>query len=80
MRIYFFEAVAQFFPSTKFFFREWEGKFLLQVPFPSTEHNRNLMELLTFCLFDTGVELEIFWQKPFGIIGSDMFIGDFVIY
>lgn len=82
LRNFFFEAVLQFFPQTKFYFREWEQKFLFCVPARKTPHNEKLMELLIFFLLDMGVAYEIFWNKHFGILddAETLQMGDFVIY
>ena len=80
LKNFFFDAVLQFFPQSKFYFREWEKKYLFCIPFNRTEHAENLMELLIFLLLDIGVKYEIFWGKPFGIIGDTMELGEFVIY
>ena len=82
LRNFFFVAVQTFFPGTKFYFHEWEKKFLFCIPKSKTEHNQNLMRLLVFFLLDMGVEYEIFWQEHFGIIGDaeTIRIDDFLIY
>ena len=82
LKSFFFEAVLQFFPSTKFYFYEWEQKFLFCIPARQTEHNEKLMELLIFFLFDMGAAYEIFWNSHFGIIDDKetMQLDDFVIY
>ena len=82
LKNFFFEAVLQFFPETKFYFHEWEEKFLICVPQLETEHNKNLMELLIFCLLDMGASYEIFWNCHFGIIGESetMKLDEVVIY
>ncbi len=82
LRNFFFDAVLQFFPMAKFYFHEWEQKFLFCVPARRTEHNENLMELLRFFLLDMGVAYEIFWGSHFGIIddAETMQIDDFVMY
>ncbi|MBR6012748.1 MAG: hypothetical protein IK062_03070 [Selenomonadaceae bacterium] len=82
LKNFFFDAVLQFFPESKFYFHEWEEKFLFCVPQIQTEHNENLMELLIFCLLDMGVEYEIFWNCHFGIIGESatMKLDEVVIY
>lgn len=82
LKNFFFDAVLQFFPQSKFYFREWERKFLFCIPSRKTERAGNLMELLIFLLLDMGVSYEIFWGEQFGIIGEDstMKLGEFVIY
>lgn len=79
---FFFEAALQFFPETKFYFHEWEEKFLFCVPQRQTEHNEKLMELLILFLFDMGAAYEIFWEGHFGIIGEPetMKLDETVIY
>lgn len=82
LKNFFFDAVLQFFPQSRFYFHEWERKFLLCIPFRKTERAGNLMELLIFLLLDLGVSYEIFWGEHFGIIGEAamMKLGEFVIY
>lgn len=82
LKTFFFEATLQFFPQTKFYFHEWEEKFLFCVPQRKTERNEKLMELLIFLLFDMGAEYEIFWNCNFGIIGESetMKLDEMVIY
>ena len=82
LKNFFFEATLQFFPNTKFYFHEWEEKFLFCIPQRQTEHNEKLMELLIFFLFDMGVAYEIFWNCHFGIIGETetMQLDEMVIY
>lgn len=82
LETFFFDAASEFFPRSKFYFREWERKFLFCVPFPQTPHNEKLMALLIFFLFDMGVDYEIFWNEHFGIIGDDdtIKLDEFVIY
>ena len=82
LKNFFFDAVLQFFPESKFYFNEWEEKFLFCVPQLQTEHNENLMELLIFCLLDMGVTYEIFWNCHFGIIreSETMKLDEVVIY
>lgn len=81
LKNFFFDAATEFFPSTKFYFHEWEKKFLFCVPFPENEHNKNLMGLLIFFLLDMGVVYEIFWNCHFGIIGDHATrLDEFVIY
>ena len=70
LQTFFFDAVLQFFPAAKFYFYEWEKKFLFCIPAACTEHNETLMELLIFFLFDMGANYEIFWNRHFGIIGD----------
>ena len=81
-RSFFFDAVSAFFPSTKSWFHEFEGKFLFCIPAPETEHNLKLIELLKILLLDMEVELEIFWGNHFGLIGAEemMRLDEFVIY
>ena len=82
LKNFFFDAVKNFFPSTKFYFNEPEKKFLICVPFDETQANLRLMELLIFLLQDMGVELEIFWNEHFGILGENetLRLGEFVMY
>lgn len=82
LKNFFFDATQTFFPETKFYFHEWERKFLFCIPANETEHNQNLMELLIFFFMDMGVAYEIFWNSHFGIIGDaeTTRIGDFLIY
>lgn len=82
LKNFFFDAVLQFFPSAKFYFYEWEKKFLLYIPSRDTEHNQKLLALLIFFLFDMGVSYEIFWNCHFGIIddAKTMTIDKIVIY
>ena len=80
-RCFFFDAVSEFFPGTKSWFNEFEEKFLFQIPAPESEHNRRLIDLLSILLLDMGVEIEIFWNSRFGLIGDEsMRIDEFVIY
>ncbi len=81
LHTFFFDAVLQFFPAARFYFYEWEKKFLFYIPASATEHNKKLMELLIFFLFDMGVDYEIFWNCHFGIIDAEgMRIDSTVIY
>ena len=82
LKSFFFDAVLQFFPAAKFYFYEWEKKFLIYIPANATEHNQNLLELLIFFLFDIGADYEIFWNRYFGIIDEveTMTIDQTVIY
>ena len=82
LKVFFFDAVLQFFPATKFYFYEHEEKFLFYIPVPKTEHNEKLMELLIFLLFDLGTNYEIFWNCHFGIIdeAETMALDEVVIY
>lgn len=82
LRNFFFEAVLQFFPTAKFYFHEWEQKFLFCIPARQTEHNEKLMELLIFLLLDMGAAYEIFWGKHFGIIDAaeTLKVDNFVMY
>ena len=82
LQIFFFEAVLQFFPMTKFYFYEWEQKFLFCIPARYSEHNEKILELLIFFLFDMGANYEIFWNCHFGIIDAEetMKLDELVIY
>lgn len=82
LKNFFFDAVLHFFPKTKFYFHEWEEKFLFCIPQRQTERNEKLMELLIFLLFDMGTSYEIFWNCCFGIIGESetMKLDEIVIY
>lgn len=82
LQTFFFDAVLQFFPTAKFYFYEWEKKFLIYIPASATVHNQNLLELLIFFLFDMGADYEIFWNCHFGIIDNaeKMKIDNIVIY
>lgn len=82
LKNFFFDAVLQFFSETKFYFHEWEKKFLFCIPQLQTEHNEKILELLIFFLFDMGAEYEIFWNCHFGIIGESetMRLDEVVIY
>ena len=82
LKNFFFDAVQTFFLATKFYFHEWDNKFLLCIPAAGTEHNKNLMTLLAFFFLDMGVTYEIFWNSHFGIIGDNetIRVDDFLIY
>ena len=59
-----------------------EKKYLICVPFCSSEYNKNVMDLLMILFWPLGVDNDIFWDSHFGIIGRDdtMKIDSFVIY
>ena len=82
LKNFFFQAVEQFFPKSKFYFHKPEKKFLICLPYSETEHRKNLLDLLIFFLFDIGVEYEFFWNCHFGIIGENetMHLDEVVIY
>lgn len=82
LKNFFFDAVLQFFPTAKFYFHEWEQKFLFCIPAKQTEHNEKILELLIFFLFDMGAAYEIFWNCHFGIIDAaeTMKLDEIVIY
>ena len=82
LRNFFFDAVNNFFPATKFYYNEWEKKFLICLPFEETAVNQRLMELLTFLLADMGVAFEIFWNERLGILGAEetLQLGEFIMY
>ena len=82
LKNFFFQAVAQFFLGSKFYFYEPEKKFLICLPYFETEHRKNLLDLLVFFLFDMGAAYEFFWNCHFGVIGEDetMHLDELVIY
>ena len=78
----FFEALATFFKNSKVYYHTPEKKYLICVPFCSSEYNKNVMDLLMILFWPLGVDNDIFWDSHFGIIGRDdtMKIDSFVIY
>lgn len=81
-RSFFWQALHDFLPGCRVYFRQNEQKFLVCLPYEGTEEEKNIFTLLKYLFFDLGTKLEIFWGTHFGIIGEDhtMRMGEMIIY
>lgn len=81
-KIFFREAVQEFFPAAAIYFNQRDKKFLLYLPQPENSSDAGKISLLKILFLDATAELRIFWAKHFGIIGREktMRLGNLALY
>ncbi len=81
-RIFFREAVQEFFPAAAIYFNQRDRKFLLYLPQKETASDGEKISLLKILFLDATAELRVFWEKHFGIIGREktMRLGQICLY
>ena len=68
-KLFFREAIQEFFPGAKIYFYKDEGKFLLWFPQQESSKRKRILELLTILFLELSCKPpEIFWENHFGII------------
>lgn len=68
---FFYQAVLKVFPGSRMYFYKYEKKFLLYLPYADGKDNCEKIQLLQDLFFDIRCDIEIFWNKHFGIIGKN---------
>lgn len=70
-KLFFREAIQEFFAGAKIYFYEDEEKFLLYLPQAESSDGKKIIELSTILFLDISCRTpEIFWKNHFGIIGE----------
>lgn len=70
-KLFFSEAIQEFFAGVKIYFYEDEEKFLLYLPQAESLYGKKIIELSTILFLDISCRTpEIFWENHFGIIGE----------
>ena len=81
-KYYYKEAVEALFPGSRLYFYQDEGKFLVYLPYAQSAYKQKLMQLVELLFMDLTVEVRLFWQYHFGIIGNQktMILDEIEIY
>ena len=79
---YFYQSVQQFFSGARMYYYVSQKKFLLYLPYAKTATNERKINLLLDLFFDITSDIEIFWNKHFGILGrtETMCMDKMIIY